>query len=235
MNRAVACSFPILAASIAIVASLAAMASSAQGLLLDGQTVATTHFHGTAPDKTDAIGPVNTVVGSGVELTNFGWPSPGSGFLSIDFSDTRIVITATADAPRPDFFDVLRFLDANGTIPPFVAVVVNPRTTWPGVTTSRVFFDADRIDLNLTRLPGRPGDQIILDITGGVATPPGPTDTPTPTSTPTNTLTPTNTPTLTPTATACVQRHDDVHEDDDEDDGDRRGSSCGREHDRRRH
>jgi hypothetical protein len=99
MKRAVACSLPLFGACLAIVASLSAMASSAQGLLLDGQTVATTHFHGTGPDKTDAIGPVNSVVGAGVELTNFGWPSPGSGLLRIDLSDRRIVITATADAP----------------------------------------------------------------------------------------------------------------------------------------
>jgi hypothetical protein len=202
----------VVAGLLAIGAGVSATASSAQAPLLEGQTVETTSFHGTAPDTTARVGPVTSLVGPGVELTNFGW----QGFINVDFSDTRIVITLAADQPN-GYSEQLLFVDANGTIPAFVGVAVNPATNYAGFDASRVSFGADRIDVNLTALHGLRGQQISLDLTGDSAvptptatdTPVAPTSTPTPTDTPvalTSTPTPTDTPappdTPTPTDTA---------------------------------
>ena len=72
--------------------------------LLDGQTIQTTDFHGTAPDTTAIVGPESSVVGPGTELMSFGW----LGFLNINFSDTNILITAATDQPS-GFLEVLQF------------------------------------------------------------------------------------------------------------------------------
>lgn len=151
--------------SMALVVACLAVASTVHASLLDGQTVATTNFHGTAPETTLVIGPVESVVGPGVELTDFGW----SGFVRIDFSDTNILITLTIDQPF-GYFELLRFVDSKGTIPAFTGVTINPATNYEGFDASRVSFDADRIDVNLTALPGLKGQQISLDLTPG----PGP-------------------------------------------------------------
>lgn len=128
---------------------------------LDGHTLTTTGFHGTAPDMTAIVGPVDSVVGPGVELASFGW----SSFVSIDFSDMRIRITLNTDQPF-GYFEVLRFTDTNGTIPDFTAVSIDPSTSYAGFDASRIHFTADLIDLNLTALYGLQGQQIVLDLSG---------------------------------------------------------------------
>jgi hypothetical protein len=50
----------IVVAGLIATVALFMTASSAQAPLLDGQEVATTDFHGTAPDPTAAVGPVNS-------------------------------------------------------------------------------------------------------------------------------------------------------------------------------
>ena len=133
--------------------------------LLDGQTIQTTDFHGTAPDTTVPVGPESSVVGPGTELMGFGW----LGFLNINFSDTNILITAATDQPS-GFFEVLRFFDAISNIPAFTDISVNPSTNYAGFDASRIlFFDSDRIDINLTGLIGLQGQQISLDLTAAPA------------------------------------------------------------------
>ena len=129
--------------------------------VLDGQTIQTTDFHGTAPDATLIIGPVSSVVGAGTELTGFGWEE----FLNIDFSDTNILITAATDQPF-GFLEVVRFFDAIGNIPSLTDISVNPSTNYSGFDATRISsFNSDLIQINLTGLNGLQGQQISLDLT----------------------------------------------------------------------
>src|SRR2546430_13740331 len=83
--------------------------STARASFLDGQTVQTTYLYPSA--STVLAGPVNSLVGPGVELANF------AGFANIDFSDTNIRITTTRNAGVNNVaFDGFRFTDINGTI-----------------------------------------------------------------------------------------------------------------------
>jgi hypothetical protein len=140
--------------------------SPLQAGLLDGQTVSSTNFHGIAPDMTITIGPIDSVVGPGTELTNFGW----SGFVNIDFFDTNILITAATDQPF-SYFEMLRFVDVVGVIPAFTSVTVNPATNWAGFDETRHYVTSDMIDLNLTALHGLQGQQISLDLATSTLTP----------------------------------------------------------------
>ena len=159
------CWLPVLAAVIGTLVSV--LPFPVDAALLEGQTVQTTDFHGTAPDTTMIIGPVDSVVGPGVELTDFGF----AGFLDVDFSDATILITAATDQPF-GFLEVLRFFDVLSMIPDFTGVTVNAATNWAGFDASRIFFNSDRIDLNLTALAGLQGQQIFLNLSGGTVTPP---------------------------------------------------------------
>ena len=156
---------PVLATVIGTLISVSPFRADAA--LLEGQTVQTTEFHGTAPDTALVFGPVLSVVGPGVELTNFGF----EGYLTINFSDTNILITANIDQPFGPF-DVLRFVDINNLIPAFTSVTLNSATNWTGFDASRILFTADMIDLNLTALAGSQGQQIALGLTAGPVTPP---------------------------------------------------------------
>ena len=123
-----------------------------------GHTVSTTNFHGTASDLTIVLGPHDTVAGDGIELMNgFG------GFATIDISGASIRITAATDQPF-GYFELLRFADANGTISPIASVTVDPSTNYAGFNASRLAVTADQIDVNMTALPGRQGQQILLNV-----------------------------------------------------------------------
>ena len=140
-----------------------------EGSVLEGRTVAVTHFHGAAPDMTTVFGPVNAVVGPGVELRDFGATffvvgQPVRGFVDIDLSDTGVEITATRDQPR-GYFETLRFSDADGTIPPFRGISVRPATNWEGFGPRDVFVADEYIQVELTALRGAPGQRIALEIT----------------------------------------------------------------------
>jgi hypothetical protein len=103
-------------------------------------------------------GPVSSVVGDGVELTG-----AFSGFVTVDFSATSIRITADNDQPF-GFFEMIRFADANGTIRSFASVTVDPATNYAGFNATKVFVMADTIEVNLTSLSGKRGQQIVLNI-----------------------------------------------------------------------
>lgn len=134
---------------------------NARAQLLEGAIVQVWDFHGTAPDRTALIGPVERVVGSAVELRGFGW----AGFMDIDLADTSIVITAADDQPF-GYFESVRFVDVDRTIPDFIGVSVNPTTDWNGFDASRVSVSADVIQLELTRLGGQREQRISLEIHG---------------------------------------------------------------------
>jgi hypothetical protein len=130
-----------------------------QASTLSGQTLSTMEFHGTAPDQTQVAGPRNVVVGDGVEVINEFF----AGFVTIDFSGTSIRMTAAVNQPF-GYFEVLRIFDTNGTIRPITSVTVDPATNYAGFDASRLNFTADSIDINLTALHGRSGEQIVLNI-----------------------------------------------------------------------
>ncbi|MBT2303257.1 hypothetical protein J7E70_22675 [Variovorax paradoxus] len=136
----------------------AAGSRGAAGTLI-GHTISTTDFHGTAPDQTMILGPLDTVAGDGVELTNAFF----ADFVTIDFSATSIRITAATDQPF-GYFEVLRFGDTQGTISSIASVTVDPATNYAGFNASRLTVTADAIDVNLTALSGRRGQQILLNI-----------------------------------------------------------------------
>ena len=133
--------------------------STAAADTLIGHTMAVIDYHGTAPDMTVIIGPLNAVVGDGVEFTG----AFASGFATIDLSDTVIRITAESDQPF-GYFEELRFFDANGTITRFASVSVDPATNYAGFNSSRIHVDGEFIDVNLTGLAGKRGEQIVLRV-----------------------------------------------------------------------
>jgi hypothetical protein len=154
---------------MALVAACLAATMPVRASLLDGQTVATTNFHGSQPDQTQIYGPVYSVVGPGVELTNFGVTvfvngQPMPGVFNIDFSDTNILVTLNANQPF-SYFEVLRFADAGGTIPPYT-VSINAATNWNGFNESDIYISPqfDFFQINLTALNGLLGQQISLDL-----------------------------------------------------------------------
>ena len=156
-----------------LVVACLAVTSPVQASILGGQTVQTLDFHGIASDMTSIIGPGNTVVGPGTELTDF------AGIVNIDFSDTNILITLIngSHPPFSDFSEILRFVDVNGTIPNF-AVNVNPATNLAGFDASRLHVidfsgNTDVLDVTLTALglTTSQGQQISLDLTGAATFP----------------------------------------------------------------
>jgi hypothetical protein len=148
---------------VLMAASLCTVVPGLHAELLNGQVVRTLYFRGLQPDQTAMIADVQTVVGAGIELPAF------VGFLSIDFSDTTIVITALQDAPVT-FFELVRF----STIPIITSVTMNPATDYPGFDASRIHLAAGGqvIDVNLTGLRGLGGHHISLNLTGGPVPPP---------------------------------------------------------------
>ena len=135
--------------------------------LLDGQTVQTTYLFPTT--STVFSGPVNSVVGPGVELPNF------AGLANIDISDTNVTITLTRNANvNTVAFDGIRFTDVNGTIPQFTNVILNPATNYAGFDVSRITFSTTDIFVNLANLPGLSGQLISIDFEGGTSSVPEP-------------------------------------------------------------
>ncbi len=166
LSRGESSMFQLLKAFV-FVGSLLWLLAPAEAVLLTDQTVQTTYLF---PDtSTIFAGPTDSIVGAGVELTNF------AGLADVDFSDTNIFITANRDAAiNAVAFDGLQFADVNGTIPAFTSVTLNAVTNYAGLNATRVSFDTDHIFLNLVGLPGQAGQVISLDINPLAATVPEP-------------------------------------------------------------
>ncbi|HYZ85366.1 MAG TPA: hypothetical protein VE621_13230 [Bryobacteraceae bacterium] len=123
------------------------------------------------------IGPVDSLVGPGVELTNF------ADFLNVNFSDTNILMTATRNANALSSFELIRFFNVTGLIPVITDVTINPATNFTGFNASRITFDANLISVNLTALAGLQNQQISLNLSA-VPRAPGPPPPPPPPPTP---------------------------------------------------
>jgi hypothetical protein len=80
---------------------------------------------------TRVFGPIESVVGAGVEHVAFGWDR----LFDIDVSDTRIVIGLKAAHPIA-VSQLLVFTDPNGTIGDFAGVTINSATSSAGFTAS---------------------------------------------------------------------------------------------------
>jgi len=134
-----------------------ALAGALQASVLAGNTVQTTYEFPSL--GTNYAGPVNSVVGAGLELSNF------AGFVNIDFSDTNITITTTRNAGiNAVAFDGLHFFDVFGGIPSFTGVTLNAATNYAGLTSSNISFAAKNIYVNVANLPGLSGQVISLDV-----------------------------------------------------------------------
>lgn len=135
-----------------------AVSAAAQGTLLDGQTMSVTHTQGFPPNQTVITGPVQSVVGPGVEVTAFGY----QGFMDIDYSDRSILITArTSQASGTT--SILTFSDASGTIPDFVAVRVDS-SDWDFFNASATIVAPDTIGLFFAPAHALAGQHILLTI-----------------------------------------------------------------------
>lgn len=102
----------------------------ASSVYASGMIGSTIHITSAYPNE---LAPTNTwdvVVGTGIELTNI---SPTHlGPMSIDFTDTQIIITAledfTALSTGHNGFNGIYFTDVNNTIPSFAGATVNATT-----------------------------------------------------------------------------------------------------------
>jgi hypothetical protein len=139
---------------------LFATATPASAAILEGQTVKSLAdsygFRGQY--RVHAV--ENSIIGPGVELPTFGDPS----FLSVDFSDSTILITSSIDQFVRSAAITLHFIDANLTIPRFTAVTVNPATNWEEFGADRVAVAPNEISLYLPNGRGLTGQQILLEI-----------------------------------------------------------------------
>jgi hypothetical protein len=150
-----------VAASVALI-GLPALAEATPTLF--GQTVRVTYEYPTL--GTLYAGPTDVIVGAGTELSSFAL------FADIDLSENQIVITTIRDAGiNVVSFDGFHFFDTLGFIPAFVAVSLNPATTYAGFNASRIAFDADNIFLNVANLPGLNGQSIVIDVNADAAAP----------------------------------------------------------------
>ena len=134
-----------------------AVAGALHASVLAGNTIQTSYEFPNI--GTNYAGPVNSVVGAGLELTNF------AGFVNIDFSDTNITVTTIRNAGiNAVAFDGLHFFDVFGAIPSFTSVTLNAATNYGGLTSSNISFDANNIYVNVANLPGLSGQVISLDV-----------------------------------------------------------------------
>jgi hypothetical protein len=143
---------------IALAGVLFAANASAQGTLLDGQTMSVIHIQGISYTETVITGPVHSVVGPGVEVTGFGY----QGFLDIDYSDRRILITARTDQAFGNT-SILTFGDASGTIPDFVVA----RFDVAGISSfnlSATIITPNTIGLFFAPARARAGEQILITL-----------------------------------------------------------------------
>jgi hypothetical protein len=160
-----------LAAAILAAAGLAAPASAA----FLGQTIEGTAHFPTLPPSTTTAGPVQRVVGAGVEFVD-GDFNPFSG-EQFDFTDTTIIISSFTVLHSAGGFNGYRFTDIFGTIPDIVSVsIISDRTNYFLTDPGRITWDANNIFINFQGLDltGANGAQTILGVTFGMAAVPLP-------------------------------------------------------------
>lgn len=145
--------------AIVVASVLIAVNAAAQGTLLDGQTMSVTHTQGFPPNVTVVTGPVQSVVGPGIEVTAFGY----QGFMDIDYSDRSILITARANQSFGTT-SILTFGDASGTIPDFVTAEFDPSSDWAGVGSAAMIVTPDSIGLFFAPGNAQAGQHLLLTL-----------------------------------------------------------------------
>lgn len=149
----------IFAAAFLAVSSIAAQA----GFL--GNTVeARAYFPNLPPGNTTNGGPVQAVVGAGVEFSN-GQFTPFFG-PTFDFADTSITITQTLTGHQGATFNGWSFFDVFSTIDSIVGVdILSDNTGFFSGDPSRIFFDADHVFVNFQALSFSVGaPEIVLGV-----------------------------------------------------------------------
>jgi hypothetical protein len=120
---------------------------------LIGENITTTYLF---PDTGSILGtPVSTTVPG--SITNF------ETFVDIAFSANNILITTDrSGGPNSVLFDGFEFSDPNAI---FATVTLDPSTTYPGLSSSDITFNANQIFVNVAGLTaGGSGETISLDI-----------------------------------------------------------------------
>lgn len=150
--------------TLAILTFLVGSSAAIQAGPFLAQTVRITQeYNGTA-----YAGPLDVVVGPGVEVASFG------GYYSVDLADTNVLLTFLLGTQYGGFtFNGFHLTDQVGVIPDFTSVTL-ASTTLPGFDSSRITFDANNIFVNMAGLTSSTGQIISLDVTAAGGTVPEP-------------------------------------------------------------
>jgi len=154
---------------VGLLMASAGAVGSARAALLEGKVVTVDLIRQpTAGGPQAGASTAPFVVGTGVELTNFGEtvsPILLPPLVNIDFSDRQILITLVMDQPLA-FQERLQITGDPLTFPFFsnlTRVSVNPATNWAGFVPGRVVLGRV-LSVNLSELSGLQGQQILLDV-----------------------------------------------------------------------
>lgn len=153
------------------VAALAATSFGAQAGYLGNTVEARAYFPALPPGSTTNAGPVNAVVGAGVEFTD-GMFTPFFG-PSFDFADTTITITHAATAHQGGAFNGYGFFDVFAGIDDIVGVdILSDNTGFFSGDPSRITFNANTVFVNFQALSFSANNpQIVLGVRFGNAVP----------------------------------------------------------------
>jgi hypothetical protein len=147
--------------------ALVALALSTSGAIAGyiGQTVQATALFPTLIGATTTGGPVNAVVGAGVEFSNGQF---GAFFgPSFDFADTTITITHAQSAHQPAAFNGYSFFDVLGAIDGITGVsILSDSTGFFSGDPGRITFDANNVFVNFQALNfgGQNNPTIVLGV-----------------------------------------------------------------------
>jgi hypothetical protein len=145
--------------------SLAACSWASQAGYLGNTVQATAYYPELPPGATTIAGPVQAVVGAGVEFTD-GQFTPFFG-PSFDLSDTTILITHAATGHSSGTFNGYAFFDVLSAIDDIVGVdILSDNSGFFSGNPSRVFFDANNVFVNFESLSfiGVANPQIVLGV-----------------------------------------------------------------------
>lgn len=143
-------------------------ASPARAALLEGERIAVRrNYQAVQGGPLRFIEEFNVFPGPGVELPSFGGsaePPPIDPIVSIDISDTNVLITLLVDQPFA-FTDVLSFIDIAQEIVTIKRVDLNPATNWAGFNDGRIISVGNLFEVTLSQMSsGLAGQQLSLDL-----------------------------------------------------------------------
>ena len=129
-----------------IIAFATAQVSASPSTLFDGKQV---RLELDYPTFGTAFYAANATVGSAVEF-----PHPVfAPYVDVDFTDTTVHFAwITSNFFNSASFNGYWIRDIDGTIPKFVDVRLDPITNLVGMSSSRIFFDADNIVISMAGL-----------------------------------------------------------------------------------